>query len=120
MHLVALQFDNEPEMAKLYAWAIQRGWLPALAPQYVPETFSNRPPEPQRQPAREDGQGEFNAANEPVCPVHGGDDKSGMLESKKEKGGYYCGRKTNGVRCGWEWSPKRGFYNTSGRGAARR
>lgn len=120
MHLIALSFDGLEEQAAIYTWAIGRGYLPALAPQESPGVqFDARPTGPVRRPPTDNGDGDFNAGGEPLCPIHG-EDGTGMLESKKERGGYYCGRKDNGQRCSWEWSPKRGFYSVSARGAARR
>jgi len=117
MHLVAFSFDGVEEQAAIYSWAVGRGYLPALEPQSLPGSkFDSRPAAPPRQHPDEKDEEEFTRDGIPVCPVHPG----GMLESQKVPGGFYCGRKENGKRCGWEWSPKRGTYNTTGKGAARR
>lgn len=118
-HLVGLEFDGWEEWMGVFNWAIGRGYLPALEPQSSPGVeFDARPTSSSRTPGRAGpgGEGTFTPEGVPVCPNHPG----GMLESQKHKGGYYCGRKENGQRCGWEWESKRGFYQISAKGAARR
>jgi hypothetical protein len=114
-HLIEFDFTGVMELADIYAYAVNRGYLPVLGPQ--PElgtVFDARPKQPRRGEVEEV---EFDEDGAPICPKH----KEGMRESTKTPGVFYCPKKDGSGYCENQWSEKRGWHTrASGKGAARR